>query len=182
MASARYSAASLTPNGSRPFEARNTAYLAIAVGLLSAISVFFLLFERDHSFLRQVSLYDAATYIAHTGPLAPASAASTTDATQPRQASVDTMGGYIPFEIVRSKHFQPVGPISVGIWKTDAKHGTYDIGIMVEGQRFDKRRVGLDEALAIRIGNDPPLQLVVNRVFKNEVSGYLSTTGQGSPR
>ncbi|MBV9404646.1 MAG: hypothetical protein JO211_04835 [Acidobacteriaceae bacterium] len=71
-----------------------------------------------------------------------------------------------------------MGPISVGVWRTDTRHGTYDVSVIVEGRRFDKKQVGLDEALAIKIGTAPPMELVVNRVGRNDVSGYLSTPNE----
>lgn len=36
----------------------------------------------------------------------------------------------------------------------------------------------MDEALAITIGDGPPMQLLVNRVGKNDISGYLSRPAQ----
>lgn len=160
------------------------AYLAVGVAVLCALSVFFILCERDHSFLRQVTLYDAAAYITRANAPAPAAPVATEvpRTAAAHQASVQAVPGYIPFDVTRSKHFEPVGPISLGVWRTDPRHGTYDISILVEGQRFDKRHVGLDEALAIRIGNGAPMELVVNRVFRNEVSGYLSVPTPASTR
>ena len=80
--------------------------------------------------------------------------------------------------IPRSKHFQRLGPISIGVWRTDPKRGTYDAALLIEGHRFDKKRIHMDEALAITIGDGPPMQLLVNRVGKNDISGYLSKPAQ----
>ncbi len=156
--------------------------LALGVAALCGLSVFFLLCERDHSFLRQISLYDAATYVtqstANPRPAPVVTAASDTNTTAVQGTTVQSVPGYIPFDLPRSRRFQRVGPISVGVWRTDSRHGFYDIGVMVEGQRFEKKHVGTDEALAIRIGNAPPMEFVVNRVSRNQVSGYLRTSSQ----
>jgi hypothetical protein len=50
--------------------------------------------------------------------------------------------------------------------------GTYDAALLIEGHRFDKKRIHKHEALAISIGDGPPMQLLVNRVGKNDISGY----------
>jgi hypothetical protein len=153
----------------------------MGVAALSAISVFFLLCERDHSFLRQVSLYEAQQYVRETASATPAATPGTPARSTPK-ASVNAVQAYIPFEIARSKHYQHVGPISVGIWRTDARRGTYDVSLLVAGQRFDKKHVGMDQALAIRIGDGAPMELVVNHVGRSDVSGYLTTPNQTPTR
>lgn len=170
------------------------AYLAIAVAALSALSVFLLLWERDHSFLVQASQAEAqsstATQPAHIAATRRETASKALPAqntplaaqTEVRQLKVQGTPEYIPFDITRSKRFQRVGPISLGLWRTDAKHGTYDASLIVDGHRFDKKHIGMDEALAIKIGAAPPMELIVNRVTKNDISGYLSKPRQVASR
>lgn len=180
MATARYYPVSLNVHSSRPLD-RHSLYLALGVAVVSACTVFFTLCERDYSFLAQTSQTEHQTYApqaassaaptatpSHTGPV---QSATQTAALQP---NVQGAPEYIPFVITRSRHFQRLGPITVGLWKTDSRRGTYDVSLVVDGHRFDKKRVGMDEALAIRIGNAPPMELIVNRVARNEISGYLS--------
>ena len=177
------------PAHNRP-DARNVAYLALGVAMLSAISVFFALCERDRSFLVHTIQPEHRAYAnpapspspapasarteaaAATSPATAKSADSSETDVQPEKAPAPTEN--IPFVIPRSKHFQRLGPISIGVWRTDPKRGTYDAALLIEGHRFDKKRIHMDEALAITIGDGPPIQLLVNRVGKNDISGYLS--------
>jgi len=180
MATARYYPGPFESHASRPLDARSIVYLAVGVAVLSALSVFFLLWERDHSFLSQVSLYESQQYVRQVSTSAPATTAPA--AVPVKAASVQTVPAYIPFDVTRSRHFQRVGPVSIGLWRTDARHGNYDVSLVVAGQRFDKKHVGMDQALAIRIGDSAPMELVVNRIGKNDVAGYLTTPNQSPAR
>ena len=151
-------------------------YLALAVAVLSACAMFFALWERDDSFLLQASRssqpVSVSQQVAKAQPATPAQPQAAAATTQ--QPKIEAAAEYIPFVLTRSKHLQRLGPLTIGLWRTDARHGTYDASVVVDGHRFDKKRVGMDEALAIRIGNAAPMELVVNRVTKNDISGYLS--------
>ncbi len=181
MATARYYPGPFASHSSRGWETRKTVLLALTVALLSATAVFLLLCERDHAFSRQVSRYETQQYVRQTASAIPAAAPATSASGNPK-ASVQAVQAYIPFEITRSKHYQRVGPISVGIWRTDEKRGTYDVSLLVAGERFDKKHVGMDQALAIRIGDGAPMELVVNHVGRSDVSGYLTTPNQTATR
>lgn len=188
MATARYYPHSLDPRGSKPLDGRSMAYLAVAVAALSAVSVFLMLCERDHSFLVQASQPEHQASVRQplaapaparsvvNSPATPHAANQSAAAAQPdiHTTKAPTGPEYLPFVIQRSKHFQRLGPISIGLWRTDPKHGTYDVSLIVDGHRFDKERIGMDEALAIRIGNAPAMELLVNRIGRNDISGYLS--------
>ncbi len=193
MAAARYYPNSFQPDSAKPLETRSIAYLAIGVAALSALSVFFVLCERDHSFLAQASQVEAQTSTAaqpahtiagvattRTEAALPAANSSVATQTEVRQSKVQTTPEYIPFDLARSRRFQRIGPISMGLWRTDAKHGTYDASLLVDGHRFDKKHIGMDEALAIKIGAAAPMELIVNRVTKNDISGYLSRPRQAA--
>ncbi len=186
MATARYYPNSFQPSSAKPLERRSVAYLAIGVAAVCALSVFFVLCERDHSFLAQASQTEAQVSTSaqpvHIAParteaaskVLPAVNDSVSAQTEVRQSKVQTAPEYIPFDITRSRRFQRVGPISLGLWRTDAKHGTYDASLIVDSHRFDKKHIGMDEALAIKVGTAPAMELIVNRVTKNEILGYLS--------
>ena len=194
MATARYYPGLTDEPVRNGLDARSVAYLALAVAMLSAISVFLVLCQRDRSFLVRSTEPEHRTYAnratapqpptaparteapAATSPAAAKPADSSETDVQPEKALATTE--YIPFVIPRSKHFQRLGPISIGVWRTDPKRGTYDAALLIEGHRFDKKRIHMDEALAITIGDGPPMQLLVNRVGKNDISGYLSKPAQ----
>jgi len=79
------------------------------------------------------------------------------------------------FRLVKSKKLQRVGPIQVGLRKVNSKHKFYDLSMIVDDLRLDKKHVNLFEPVWINLSDRPrPLQLVVNQVGKDSVTGYLS--------
>jgi hypothetical protein len=79
------------------------------------------------------------------------------------------------FNLAKSKKFQRVGPIQVVLDKTNEKHKYYDLSMMVDDIRLDKKHVNLFEPVWITVSDRPrPLELVVNQVGKDSVVGYLS--------
>jgi hypothetical protein len=79
------------------------------------------------------------------------------------------------FRLDKSKLFQRVGPLSVSLRSTNTKHKTYDVAMMVEDNQLDKKHVNLYEPVWINLGDRPqPVQLVVNRVDKDRIAGYVS--------
>jgi len=183
MATARYYPAFET-EPAKPLNARSIAYLATGVAALSAFSVFFVLCQRDHSFLVQFDQPEKPLVIASAPPVTRTVVPVRTEApaSHVRHAAVQAEPETIPFHITKSKHFQRVGPISVGLWKTDPKRDTFDVSLVVNGHRFDKKHIRSDEALAISVGDSEPMELLVNRVSKNEISGYLSRPKQIASR
>jgi hypothetical protein len=82
---------------------------------------------------------------------------------------------YIEFNLTRSKRFQRLGPLSVGVWRIDSKHRLYDVSFLADGHRIDRKHVSLDTAVSLSINQfGRPLQFVVNSLDRNRVSGYLS--------
>lgn len=79
------------------------------------------------------------------------------------------------FQIDKSKQFQHVGPLSVSLRSTNPKHKTYDLAMIVEDNTLSKKHVNLYEPVWIRLSDRAQaVELVVNRVDKDHVSGYLS--------
>lgn len=79
------------------------------------------------------------------------------------------------FDLPKSKQFQRVGPLSLSLRKTDAKHRVYDLTVMVNDVNLDKKHVNLFEPVWINLADRPqPVQLVVNQIDKNQVRGYIS--------
>lgn len=194
MATARYYPGTFGSHSSKPLDTRSIAYLATGVGALCAFSVFFLLCQRDHSFLLETDQPEKPVVIETAGvsrTVVPVPNAAHAPAVVPAKKEVaathvrhaaEAVPENIVFHIAKSKHFERVGPISVGLWKTDPKHETFDLSVLVDGHRFDKKHVRSDEALAISIGGSQPMELIVNRVGKNEISGYLSKPRQIASR
>ncbi|HEV2351385.1 MAG TPA: hypothetical protein VG028_16235 [Terriglobia bacterium] len=82
---------------------------------------------------------------------------------------------YYEFNLTKSKGFDRVGPVSLSLRKTNLKHGFYDMAVLVEDSRLDKKHVNLFEpVLFYPSDSHQPVELVVNRIDKNNVRGYVS--------
>ena len=82
---------------------------------------------------------------------------------------------YFEFDLARSKQFQRVGPLSLSLRKADTKHKSYEIQMVVDDNHLTKKNVNLYEPIWIHTENESqPVQIVVNRIDKNTVHGYIS--------
>jgi len=82
---------------------------------------------------------------------------------------------YFEFELTKSKQFQRFGPLTLSLRKADTKHKNYDLEMIVDDNHLNKKRVNLYEPIWIHTENDSqPVQIVVNRIEKNLVHGYVS--------
>ena len=82
---------------------------------------------------------------------------------------------YFEFDLTKSKQFQRVGPLTLALRKADTKHKSYNLEMVVDDNRLSKRNVNLYEPIWIHTENESqPVQVVVNRVAKDTVHGYVS--------
>jgi hypothetical protein len=82
---------------------------------------------------------------------------------------------YFEFDLEKSKQFQRVGPLTLSLRKADTKHKSFDLSMIVDDNELSKKKVNLYEPIWIHAQNDAqPVQVVVNRVEKNRVHGYVS--------
>jgi hypothetical protein len=82
---------------------------------------------------------------------------------------------YFEFDLSKSKQFQRVGPLTLSLRKADTKHKSYDLQMIVDDNQLTKKHVNLYEPIWIHTENESqPVQVVVNRIDKNEVHGYVS--------
>ena len=185
---------------SAPLSPRTIAYIVIGVAVLSALTVFFALCERDNSALlaagvplRRASIQPASpqrtpVVSADTQP-APDSVTTVTVPTATQEASpaiarshTEVMSPdktvirrFVPFTLARSRHFQQIGPLSVAVWKIDPRHKLFDIAVIADGRRISRKHVGLDTSIWIPTREfSHPLALVANSVDRDGISGYLS--------
>ena len=87
---------------------------------------------------------------------------------------------YYEFDLTRSKQFQRVGPISLSLRKTNTKHENYTLMMLVEDMHLAKKNVNLYEPVVFYPADSTqPLQLVVNRIGKDAVHGYVSEPKYG---
>jgi hypothetical protein len=82
---------------------------------------------------------------------------------------------YFEFDLTKSKQFQRVGPLTLSLRHTDTKHKNYDVQMIVDDNQLTKKHVNLYEPIWIHTENESqPVQVVVNRVEKNLIHGYVS--------
>jgi outer membrane murein-binding lipoprotein Lpp len=82
---------------------------------------------------------------------------------------------YFEFDLTKSKQFQRFGPLTLSLRRTDAKHMNYDLIMVVDDNQLRKNRVNLYEPIWIHAESEgQPVQVVVNKISKNFVHGYIS--------
>jgi uncharacterized coiled-coil protein SlyX len=82
---------------------------------------------------------------------------------------------YTEFDLAKGKQFERVGPITLSLRKTDTKHKSYDLAMIVDDNELNKKKVNLYEPVWIHLDNGgQPVQVVVNKIEKNSVHGYVS--------
>jgi len=82
---------------------------------------------------------------------------------------------YYEFDLSKTKSFQREGPIQVSLRKADTKHQSYDLMMLVDDHELSKKKVDLYEPIWLHQGDMPqPVQVVVNKIDKNHIHGYVS--------
>jgi hypothetical protein len=81
---------------------------------------------------------------------------------------------YFEFDLTKAKHFQREGPIMVSLRRADPKHKNFDLAMIVDDNQLSKKHVNLFEPVWINGGDRQQVQLVVNKVDKDHVHGYVS--------
>jgi uncharacterized coiled-coil protein SlyX len=82
---------------------------------------------------------------------------------------------YFEFDLSKSKQFQRVGPLTLSLRKADTKHKNYDVAMIVDDNELQKKKVNLYEPIWIHTETDSqPVQIIVNRIDKDTVHGYIS--------
>jgi hypothetical protein len=81
---------------------------------------------------------------------------------------------YFEFDMTKAKHFQKEGPLMVSLRRTDPKHKKYDLAMVVDDNQLSKKNVNLYEPVWIAGADHAQVQLVVNKVDKDHIHGYVS--------
>jgi hypothetical protein len=82
---------------------------------------------------------------------------------------------YIEFTIDTKNKPQKVGAFMVELKGTNPTKKRYNVSLIVDDSRIDKKNLPVDEPIFFHQGNDRrPLELVVNTVAKDKVTGYIS--------
>jgi hypothetical protein len=83
---------------------------------------------------------------------------------------------YFEFRIAKSKEPQKVGDISVLLKKADMKKSRYTIELVVDDQRVEKKDKTINEPVQFLTSKArQPYEIVVNKVQKDQIAGYLAT-------
>ncbi len=82
---------------------------------------------------------------------------------------------YVEFTLARSKRFQRVGPVSVGVWRIDSRRKAYDLSVITGTHRIERKHVALYSPVRIASSEYArPLEFVVNSIDRDGISGYIS--------
>jgi hypothetical protein len=82
---------------------------------------------------------------------------------------------YYEFSFEKSKTYHHAGPISIALRKADAKHEYCDLQMLVDDREITRKHVNLYESTAFYPQGYPlPLEVVINRIDKDSVQGYVS--------
>ncbi len=83
---------------------------------------------------------------------------------------------YQEFDVTRSKEFQHVGPVGLELRKANTRHDFYDVTLLVDDYKLDKKHVNLYEPVWIYPEDSrEPIELVVNQISRDRIHGYLSS-------
>ena len=82
---------------------------------------------------------------------------------------------YYNFELQRNGGVMKVFSVSMQLKNTDFKNQRYHVEIVADGRRLNKKRVNINEPIFFYVeGQKKPYEILVNRVDKKFVVGYLS--------
>jgi len=81
---------------------------------------------------------------------------------------------YYEFDLVKTKQFQRSGPVMLSLRKADEKHQHMDLAMIVNDNSLTKKNVNLYEPVWIYDTDSTPMQVVVNKIGKDRVHGYVS--------
>ena len=171
---------------------RSLAYLAIAVAILCASCVFFVLCQRDNSWFLAISnpLHPATPKLSEQPASVPVprdamppsadaiSTRSATDSGSTQQARLypeNPNSQRVQFRLRRSRFFQTVGPLKLRLARTNLRRSNADLSLMVDGHRLD-RQVALDKPVQVTQpnGSGKSFEIVLSGLSREGVSGYVT--------
>ena len=82
---------------------------------------------------------------------------------------------YYEFDLDKTKRFTAAGPLGVRLRKANVKHQYADLELLVDDVSLTKKHVNLFEpAMFYAADSYHPVEVIVNRVTKNHIHGYVS--------
>jgi hypothetical protein len=82
---------------------------------------------------------------------------------------------YYEFTLTSTSQKQTVGDMQIQLRGTNVKHNQFSLAMYVDDMRLEKNNRAVDEPIYFYTqGTRTPLELVVNQISKNKITGYLS--------
>jgi hypothetical protein len=82
---------------------------------------------------------------------------------------------YYEFTVSGKGQKSRVGNLSLEVRGTDVKKNLFTVALYVDNKRLEQKNRSIDEPIYFYTsGSRAPLELVINKVGKNQVTGYLS--------
>jgi len=83
---------------------------------------------------------------------------------------------YYEFDLTRTKQPQRVGSIQIKLRRADQKRNRFTIDVWADDKRIEKKNKTLLEPIQFYvIGSRQPYEIVVNKLERNRIAGYLAT-------
>lgn len=93
-------------------------------------------------------------------------------------ASLRELGerNYYEFDLKKGAITQKVGDVTVTLKKSDPKRNRYTVEVLSDDKRVEKRDRTINEPVQLYVSDSKqPYEIVVNKIGKDEIVGYLST-------
>jgi hypothetical protein len=172
---------------------RDVGLLSVAVSVGCAIFVFLMLYRSDGRYAvaavpnlvaaRPGAYAQARQPIAHpiSARVVSAPGLQPVARTHEELLALERKGErtYVEFSLARTGKFHPVGPVQIGVWRTDAKHASVQASILLNQHRIDFKRLKVNERISIPTAPSQTLDLVVNGVTRDQITGYVSEPKNG---
>lgn len=83
---------------------------------------------------------------------------------------------YFEFSLPRKRAQQKVGTVMIQLEKTDTKRNTFTVNLFFDDKRTQRRDKAMNEPVYFYVqGASSALELVVNKLSKDTIAGYIST-------
>ncbi|MEJ2007490.1 MAG: hypothetical protein P8Z30_04905 [Acidobacteriota bacterium] len=83
---------------------------------------------------------------------------------------------YFEFRLPKRHARKKIGSVMIELLRTNRKHNVYTINLFFDDKRTERKDQALDQPVFFYVNGAPTaLELVVNKLDKNMVSGYIST-------
>jgi len=83
---------------------------------------------------------------------------------------------YFEFSLAKKKKDQKIGTVTLQLQKTDTKHNVFTVNLQFDDKPHVHRDKAMDEPVYFYVqGASSALELVVNKLGKDSIAGYIST-------